>query len=92
MSERSFRNATKNRREHRERAQPAHRRKLGPLEKKKDYKERAKKTHVKEDTLKKLREKAALKNPDEFYFGMINSKREVPKFPCSTHCVRTDSM
>jgi U3 small nucleolar RNA-associated protein 11 len=91
MSDRSFRNATKNRREHRERAQPAHRAALGPLEKKKDYRVRAKRTHLKEDILKKLREKAAMKNPDEFYFGMANAKRLVSKFLICTYSNRMDN-
>lgn len=75
MSERAFRNAAKSKREHRERSQPRHRRHLGPLEKKKDYKIRARKTHIKADHIKVLKEKAAMKNPDEFYFGMSRSKR-----------------
>ncbi len=57
-------------RKYRERSQPQRRAKLGLLEKKKDYKERAKNYHQKEDTLNKLREKAAMRNPDEFYMKM----------------------
>lgn len=76
MSDRAFRSATKNRREHRERSQPSHRsKKLGPLEKKKDYKIRARKTHLRDDTIRLLKEKAALKNPDEFYYAMTSGKR-----------------
>ncbi|KAJ3361467.1 hypothetical protein HDU91_003893 [Kappamyces sp. JEL0680] len=62
------------RRTHKERAQPVSREKFGLLEKKKDYVLRARDYHRKEDALKLLRQKAAFRNPDEFYFGMINSK------------------
>lgn len=64
-------------RQHRERAQPAARQRLGILEKHKDYVKRAKDYHSKEDRIKKLREKAAGRNKDEFYFGMVNSRTEV---------------
>ncbi|KAK7206527.1 small-subunit processome [Myxozyma melibiosi] len=60
--------------EHRERAQPANRKKWGLLEKHKDYVLRAKDYHSKEQRLKILREKAQTRNPDEFYFGMYSSK------------------
>lgn len=53
-----------------ERAQPAARRKVGLLEKHKDYVLRAKDFHRKEATIKQLRRKAEERNPDEFYFGM----------------------
>ncbi len=62
------------RRAHRERSQPAARAKLGLLEKHKDYKERSKNYHMKEKTLKTLALKASMKNPDEFYFGMVGDK------------------
>ena len=71
-------------RKYRERSQPQKRAKLGLLEKKKDYKERAKNYHAKENALSnkifvsffldKLREKAAAKNPDEFYMKMTKVK------------------
>lgn len=62
------------RREHRERAQPASRvAKHGLLEKKKDYKIRARHRNKNQLRLRRLREKAAFRNPDEFYYGMINS-------------------
>jgi len=70
---------------HKERSQPAHRRRLGILEKHKDYVERAKDYHNKEKHLHNLRRKASMRNPDEFYFGMIHSQLQVifiiaPKF------------
>ena len=43
------------------------------LEKKKDYILRARDFHSKEKKLKQLREKAAFRNPDEFYFKMENT-------------------
>lgn len=48
---------------------------MGLLEKKKDYKERAKNYHEKEDKLKLFKQKAELKNQDEFYFKMLKSKK-----------------
>ena len=62
--------------EHRERSQPEQRKSLGFLEKKKDYIQRAKDYHQKQNTLNKLREKARLRNSDEFYFRMISTKTE----------------
>ena len=47
---------------------------LGLLEKKKDYLLRSKDYHSKQKRLKALKEKASLKNPDEFYFGMVKSQ------------------
>ncbi|XP_077455139.1 putative U3 small nucleolar RNA-associated protein 11 [Stigmatopora argus] len=71
----SFRKALKSKqRNHHERSQPDARKHLGLLQKKKDYKQRANDYHKKENTLLALRKKALEKNPDEFYFKMINSQ------------------
>ncbi|KAF4341785.1 u3 small nucleolar RNA-associated 11 [Fusarium beomiforme] len=69
----SMRNAVA-RRPHRERAQPLERRRLGLLEKHKDYSLRAKDFNKKKAQLKNLKEKAAERNEDEFYFGMMSRK------------------
>ncbi|KAG5977346.1 Small subunit (SSU) processome component [Claviceps arundinis] len=69
----SMRNAVA-RRPHRERAQPLERRRLGLLEKHKDYTLRAKDFGKKKQQLKSLRQKAADRNEDEFYFGMMSRK------------------
>ncbi|XP_020250596.1 probable U3 small nucleolar RNA-associated protein 11 [Asparagus officinalis] len=69
----SLRNAIP-RRAHKERAQPEARKKFGILEKHKDYVLRAKAFHQKEEALRKLKEKAEFRNPDEFYFKMINTR------------------
>ncbi|RQM22781.1 hypothetical protein B5M09_005094 [Aphanomyces astaci] len=65
----SLRNAVK-RREHKERSQPQDRKKLGILEKHKDYVRRAQDFHSKEKRLKSMQLKAAFRNPDEFYYSM----------------------
>ncbi|KXJ91542.1 small-subunit processome [Microdochium bolleyi] len=67
----SMRNAVQ-RRQHRERGQPLERAKYGLLEKHKDYSLRAADHKKKQATLKNLRAKAADKNEDEFYFGMMS--------------------
>ena len=69
----SLRNAVK-RVTHKERAQPQSRSKLGILEKKKDYKKRAIDYHRKEDRINAAKQKASMRNPDEFYFGMHNAQ------------------
>ncbi|CDP14209.1 unnamed protein product [Coffea canephora] len=69
----SLRNALP-RRAHKERAQPEARKKFGLLEKHKDYVVRAKAYHKKEQALQKLKEKAAFRNPDEFYFKMVKTR------------------
>ncbi|KAJ3079507.1 UTP11-like, U3 small nucleolar ribonucleoprotein [Quaeritorhiza haematococci] len=72
----SLRNVVK-RREHKERSQLSSRARLGLLEKHKDYVLRARDYHRKQDRLKSLREKALFRNPDEFYFKMINTRTKV---------------
>ncbi|WFD24357.1 hypothetical protein MEQU1_003056 [Malassezia equina] len=64
------------RRNHKERGQLAHRKHLGLLEKHKDYVQRARDHHAKRDKLQRLKQKAADKNQDEFYLGMIGTKTE----------------
>lgn len=59
---------------HRERRQPEHRKKFGYLEKKADYKKRAQDHHAKAERIKKLKNKAQQRNPNEFNFHMINSR------------------
>lgn len=68
-----MRNAVQ-RRNHKERAQPAEREKWGLLEKRKDYKLRAADHKQKKQKLKLLSEKARDRNPDEFSFKMMSSK------------------
>ncbi|XP_028837087.1 putative U3 small nucleolar RNA-associated protein 11 [Denticeps clupeoides] len=71
----SFRKALKSRqRDHKERSQLGFRKHLGLLEKKKDYKLRADDYHKKQNTLAALRRNALDKNPNEFYFKMVNSQ------------------
>uniref|UniRef100_A0A0B7ABJ7 U3 small nucleolar RNA-associated protein 11 n=1 Tax=Arion vulgaris TaxID=1028688 RepID=A0A0B7ABJ7_9EUPU len=60
---------------HRERPVPEERSRLGMLERKKDYKERARSFHQKEEKLTKLRRRAEDRNPDEFYFNMTKTKK-----------------
>ncbi|CAN8101071.1 unnamed protein product [Discula destructiva] len=67
----SMRNAVQ-RRSHRERGQLKEREKLGLLEKSKDYKLRAADHKKKQKVLKSLKTKAAERNEDEFYFGMLS--------------------
>ena len=68
-----MRNAVK-RVTHKERAQPASRKKFGLLEKHKDYVIRAKDYKNKQTHITKLKRKALDRNPDEFYFQMNSSQ------------------
>ncbi|KAJ9103634.1 hypothetical protein QFC19_004209 [Naganishia cerealis] len=69
----SIRNSV-HRRNHKERAQPAARKRLGLLEKHKDYVQRAHDYKSKKNRLRNLREKISLRNKDEFYWGMVKGK------------------
>ncbi|KAI8990559.1 small-subunit processome [Trametes punicea] len=64
------------RRTHKERSQLSHRTRLGLLEKHKDYVLRARDYHSKQDRLNLLREKAAMRNKDEFYFSMTRERTQ----------------
>ncbi|KAI1486276.1 small-subunit processome [Biscogniauxia mediterranea] len=70
----AFKNVAAKNVTHRERAQPVERRRLGLLEKHKDYALRAKDHNKKKAQLAALRRKAADRNEDEFYFGMMSRK------------------
>lgn len=69
----SLRNSL-HRRNHKERSQLAHRAKYGILEKHKDYVLRARDYHSKQDRIHRLKQKAANRNKDEFYFAMKNER------------------
>ena len=63
---------------HKERSKRRWRRVLDMLEKKKDYKLRARDYRNKRNLIKKLHKKAAARNPDEIpYFEMLNSATDV---------------
>ncbi|KAK6340306.1 hypothetical protein TWF730_002069 [Orbilia blumenaviensis] len=69
----SMRNAIQ-RRNHKERSQISSRSRFGHLEKHRDYALRAQDYNSKKARLKILKSKASERNPDEFYFGMINAQ------------------
>ncbi|KAF3080821.1 hypothetical protein TWF569_008175 [Orbilia oligospora] len=69
----SMRNAIQ-RRNHKERSQISSRQRYGHLEKHKDYALRAQDYNSKKARLKILKSKASERNPDEFYFGMVNAR------------------
>ncbi|KAI9460568.1 u3 small nucleolar RNA-associated protein 11 [Lactarius psammicola] len=71
----SLRNSL-HRRNHKERSQLSHRQRFGILEKHKDYVLRARDYHSKQDRIQRLRQKAADRNKDEFYFGMNRQKTQ----------------
>lgn len=50
---------------------------MGILEKHKDYVLRARDYHSKQERINRLREKAATRNKDEFYFSMTKERTEV---------------
>ena len=86
----SLRNSL-HRRNHKERSQLAHRSRLGLLEKHKDYVLRARDYHSKQDRLTRLRQKAADRNKDEFYFGMTG-QRTVVRLDCLESLWRKELM
>ncbi|KAG9053744.1 hypothetical protein FS842_007278 [Serendipita sp. 407] len=69
----SIRNSL-HRRNHKERSQLVNRKRLGILEKHKDYVQRAKDFNEKKEKIKRLKQKVVDRNKDEFYFGMVNQR------------------
>ena len=60
--------------QHRERSQLNDRKRLGLLEKHKDYQKRSQDYHKKQTTLKYLKAKAKQRNPDEYYHAMNKTR------------------
>ena len=60
--------------QYKERVQPVARRKLGMLEKHKDYVERARNMRQKKSQMKEVRRRIQNRNPDEFRFQMENAR------------------
>ncbi|CAL9727704.1 U3 small nucleolar RNA-associated protein 11 [Monosporozyma unispora] len=60
--------------QHRERSQVNDRKRLGFLEKHKDYQKRSRDYHKKQTTLKYLKSKVKQRNPDEYYHGMNKAR------------------
>ncbi|TGZ84930.1 U3 small nucleolar RNA-associated protein 11 [Ascodesmis nigricans] len=85
----SMRNAVQ-RRNHKERSQPAARAKWGLLEKRKDYQARAHDYNRKKKTLKSLSSLAAARNPDEFYFRMTSTTQRQGKVAKNTVAKQMD--
>jgi hypothetical protein len=85
----SLRNSL-HRRNHKERSQLSHRQRFGILEKHKDYVLRARDYHSKQDRIQRLRQKAADRNKDEFYFGMNKQSTKVLDLAWSYGCIDAD--
>lgn len=82
----SLRNSL-HRRNHKERSQLSNRSKFGLLEKHKDYVKRARDYHSKQDRINRLKEKAAGRNKDEFYFAMNRQKTKVSPLLFNSICL-----
>lgn len=85
----SLRNAVK-RVTHKERSQPTRRAHLGELEKHQDYVKRARDYHNKEDAVNAAKQRASLRNPDEFYFGMHKAVVEEGKHRKTDQAIREE--
>ncbi len=61
-------------RKYRERSNPTYRANSKPIERHSDYVRRAKRNHLREDTINRLKVKATLKNDNEFTHGMEKAR------------------